>query len=90
MDLPSRERWYEYSRARDQMLEATDTKFAPWFILNSDDKRRARLNCIRHILDQIPHKEVQKRKIKLPDRSDKGAYNDAASLKGRKFVREAY
>src|SRR5262245_20039610 len=54
MDLPSREKWYKYSRARDRMLEHTDTKQCPWYILNSDDKKRARLNCIRHILDQIP------------------------------------
>src|SRR5258705_5964427 len=52
MDLPSRSRWFEYSRARDQMLEATDTKWAPWYILNSDDKKRARLNCIHHLLRQ--------------------------------------
>ena len=53
MDLPSREKWFEYSRARDMMLKATDTKWAPWYILRSDDKKRARLNCIRHILE--PH-----------------------------------
>jgi polyphosphate kinase 2 (PPK2 family) len=90
MDLPSRERWYQYSRARDAMLEATDTKHAPWYILNSDDKKRARLNCIRHILDAIPHKDVPRKKITLPDRSKKGAYDDGATLKGRRFVRERY
>ena len=56
MDLESWPRWYEYSRARDRMLEATDTKHAPWYILRSDDKRRARLNCLAHILDLIPYK----------------------------------
>jgi polyphosphate kinase 2 len=90
MDLPSREKWYKYSKARDRMLEHTDTKHAPWFILNSDDKKRARLNCIRHILDQVPYKKVSHDKIKLPDRSSKGEYDDTASLKGRKFVKEVY
>src|SRR5262249_42472719 len=90
MDLPSRERWFEYSRARDEMLEATDTPTSPWHIVNSDDKRRARLNTIRHILDSIAHKEVPRKKIKLPQRSMKGEYDDAASLAKRKFVREVY
>jgi polyphosphate kinase 2 len=90
MDLPSRSKWFEYSRARDMMLGATDTKFAPWYVLGTDDKRRARLNCIRHILNLIPHKEAPREKVTLPHRSMKGAYNDAASLKGRKFVREKY
>jgi polyphosphate kinase 2 len=86
MDLPSRTKWFEYSRARDKMLEATDTKWAPWHILHSDDKKRARLNCIRHILDLIPYKKVPHEAVKLPKRSMKGAYDDRASLKGRKFV----
>ena len=90
MDLPSRSKWFEYSRARDQMLKATDTKWAPWYILRSDDKKRARLNCIRHILSLIPYKKVPREKVKLPKRSMKGAYDDQASLKGRKFVPEKY
>jgi len=90
MDLPSRERWFDYSRARDKMLEATDTKHAPWYILRSDDKRRARLNCITHLLEQIPYKKVPREKVKLPKRSMKGAYDDQAALKGRKFVPEKY
>jgi polyphosphate kinase 2 len=90
MDLPSRSKWFEYSRARDMMLKATDTKWAPWFILRSDDKKRARLNCIRHILDRIPHKKVPRPEIKLPKRSMKEAYDDQVSLKGRKFVQETY
>lgn len=90
MDLPSRSRWFEYSRARDMMLEATDTKHAPWHILRSDDKKRARLNCIRHILDAIPHKKAPREKVKLPKRSMKGAYDDQAPLKKRKFVAERY
>ena len=63
MDLPSRSRWYDYSRARDMMLEATDTKAVPWHILRSDDKKRARLNCISHILSMIPYKKVPKEKV---------------------------
>ena len=90
MDLPSRERWFDYSRARDKMLEATDTKHAPWHIVRSDDKRRARLNCITHLLEQIPYKKVPREKVKLPKRADKRAYDDEASLKGRKFVPERY
>src|SRR5262245_17827989 len=58
MDLPGRTKWYEYSRARDRMLEATDTRHAPWYILRSDDKKRARLNCITHLLSLIPYKKV--------------------------------
>jgi polyphosphate kinase 2 len=90
MDLPSRERWYQYSRARDLMLDATDTSFAPWVIVPSDDKRRARLNCIAHLLSRIPYKKAPRQKVKLPDRSMKGAYDDQATLKGRRFVREIY
>ena len=90
MDLPSRGKWFEYSRARDEMLEATDTKWAPWHVLRSDDKKRARLNCVRHILRLIDHKKLAREKIKLPKRSMKGAYDDQTSLNGRKFVPEKY
>jgi polyphosphate kinase 2 len=90
MDLPSRSKWFEYSRARDLMLKATDTKWAPWYILRSDDKKRARLNCIRHILDLIPYKKVPREKIKLPKRSMKGAYDDQATIAHRKFIPEKY
>lgn len=90
MDLPSREKWFQYSRARDLMLEATDTKTAPWYILRSDDKKRARLNCIQHILKLIPYKKVKREKINLPKRSRKGEYDDEASLKGRRFVAEVH
>ena len=90
MDLPSRRKWFEYSRARDMMLKATDTKWAPWYILPSDDKKRARLNCIRHMLSLIPYKKIPHEKVKLPKRSMKSAYDDQASLKGRKFVPEKY
>ena len=90
MDLPSRSKWFEYSRARDLMLKATDSKHAPWYILRSDDKKRARLNCLAHILNLIPHKKVEREKVKLPKRSMKGAYDDEAPLKKRKFVPEKY
>jgi hypothetical protein len=90
MDVASWPRWYEYSRARDRMLDATDTTQAPWYIVRSDDKRRARLNCISHILQSIPYKKVKRAKVKLPKRSDKGKYDDQATLKGRHFVREAF
>jgi polyphosphate kinase len=90
MDLPSRERWYEYSRARDTMLEATDTDSAPWYIVRSDDKKRARLNCITHLLELIPWKRVPRKPVKLPKRSNKGAYDDQATLEARRFVPEKY
>ena len=90
MDIESYPRWYAYSRARDMMLDATDTEDAPWHIVRSDDKDRARLNCIAHLLDLIPYKKVPRDKIKLPKRSDKGAYDDQATLKGRHFVPEKY
>jgi polyphosphate kinase 2 (PPK2 family) len=90
MDLPSRSKWFEYSRARDLMLDATDTKWAPWHILRSDDKKRARLNCISHILSLIPSKELPRQKVELPKRSMDGAYDDQQSLDGRKFVPERY
>ena len=90
MDLPSRAKWYEYSRARDAMLKATDTRLAPWVIVRSDDKKRARLNTIAHLLKTIPYKKVDKKKVKLPDRSRKHAYDDEATLAHRKFVAEVY
>jgi polyphosphate kinase 2 len=90
MDLPSRSKWFEYSRARDMMLAATDTKHAPWYILRSDDKKRARLNCIRHILKLLPYKRLPREKVKLPKRSMKHAYDDQASIARRKFVPEKY
>jgi polyphosphate kinase len=90
MDLESYPRWYEYSRARDRMFEMTDTAEAPWYIVRSDDKRRARLNCIDHLLSLIPYKKVPRAKVKLPKRSNKHRYDDHASLKGRRFVAERY
>ena len=90
MDLASRSKWFEYSRARDLMLKATDTKWARWHILRSEAKKRARLNCIAHLLTLIPYQKLPRRKVKLPERSMNGAYDDHASLKGRKFVPERY
>src|SRR5215203_3161706 len=81
MDLPARERWYDYSRARDIMLKHTDTRAAPWHIVRSDDKRSARLNTIAHLVASIPHKKLNHQaKVELPERSTKGAYNDTKSL----------
>jgi len=90
IDLPSRSKWFEYSRARDVMLAATVTKHATWYILNFDDKKRARLNCIRHVLSLVPYKDVSREKVKVPKRATKGAYDDKSLLKGRKFVPERY
>jgi hypothetical protein len=90
MDLPSRSRWYDYSRARDRMLAATDSKHAPWWIVRSDDKRRARLNTITQPLTLIPYEKLPRRKIVVPKRSTKGAYDDQATLRGRRFVPEKY
>jgi polyphosphate kinase len=90
MDLPSRSQWYDYSRARDLMLKKTDTRFAPWYIVRSDDKKAARLNTIAHVLSAIPYKKLRRKKVKLPKRSRKGAYDDTASIARRRFVRERY
>ena len=90
MDLESFRRWYDYSRARDMMLKTTDTKHAPWHVVHSDDKRRARLNCISHILNLIPYKKIHRKKVKLPKRSNKRKYDDRASLKGMTTIPEKY
>ena len=90
MDLPSRAKWYDYSRARDRMLEATDTDHAPWHILRSDDKKRARLNCIAHVLSLIPYEKVKRERVELPERSEKHAYDDQATIADRRFVPERY
>lgn len=90
MDLESYKNWYEYSKARDLMLEATDSKHAPWHIVRTDNKRRGRLNCISHILSLIPYKKIPQAKVKLPKRRNKNKYDDYASLKGRTFAAEKY
>jgi polyphosphate kinase len=76
MDLKSYSRWYDYSRARDEMFSATDTGFAPWFVARSDDKKRARLNIITHLLRQIPYTAPKRDKVKLPERQKPGGYKD--------------
>ena len=90
MDLESFRRWYDFSRARDLMFEYTDVDHAPWHVVDSNDKKRARLNIIAHILDRIPYKTLDHEKVKLPDRSTKRKYDDQASLKGRRMVKQTY
>ncbi len=90
MDTESYRRWYDYSRARDLMFKATNSKHAPWYVIRSDDKRRARLNCIAHLLKSIPYKRIKKDKVTLPKRADKGRYNDQTGLRGMNFVAERY
>jgi polyphosphate kinase len=90
MDTESYRRWYDYSRARDLMFKTTSSKHAPWHVIRSDDKRRARLNCISHLLKSIPYKRVRRDKVRLPKRSTKGRYNDQTGLRGMKFVAERY
>ena len=76
MDLKSYNRWFDYSRARDDMFKATDTPWAPWYVIRSDDKKRARLNTIAHLLKQIPYEEVQREKVKLPARQKAHGYEE--------------
>jgi len=90
MDLKSYTRWYDYSRARDAMFEATSTKQARWYVLRSDDKKRARLNGIKHILSLIPYKRVKRDKIELPKRSDRHRYKDQLDLDRINLVAEVY
>jgi polyphosphate kinase 2 len=90
MDVESFTRWDDYSKARDAMFEATDSEHAPWYVVRSDDKRRARLNIISHILGAIPHKKLSRKKVKLPDRPAHSRYDDQAALKGRHFVMQRY
>ena len=90
MDLESYHRWYEYSKARDDMFAATDKGFAPWFIVPADDKKSARLNCISHILSQIPYKKYSEPKVKLGKRSLKRKYDDQASIANRRIVPQIY
>lgn len=89
MDLESHRRWYDYSRARDDMLLSTDTSFAPWYIVNADDKRRARLNCIAHLLNLIPYQEVKREAAKLPKRQKPHGYTEPANRRYN-FVPEVF
>ena len=88
MDLKSYSRWYDYSQARDEMFKATDSGFAPWYVANSDNKKRARLNIITHLLSNIAYKQAPMEKIKLPERQKPGGYRDAKYP--FKFVEEKY
>jgi len=88
IDLKSYSRWYEYSRARDEMFAATDTPWAPWYVVRSDDKQRARLNMIQHLLNQIPYEKVPSEKISLPKRQKAGDYQDPGYP--FKFVEQKY
>jgi len=88
MDLESYSRWYDYSRARDEMFKATDTAWAPWYVVKSDDKMRARLNLITHLLSRIPYKKVPREKVVLPKRQKQGNYREPDYP--FKFVPEKY
>jgi len=90
MDLASYDRWYDYSKARDAMFEATDTDPSPWNIVRADSKKRARLNCITHLLEQFPYNDVPIEKVKFGKRKTKGAYDDVASIADRRFVPEIF
>ena len=90
MDVASFNRWYDYSRARDEMLAATHSDWAPWNIVRADNKRRARLNCISHLLSQVPYKKLTFDKVKLGKRSMKGRYDDQASIAQYRFISEKY
>jgi polyphosphate kinase len=76
MDLKSYSRWFDYSRARDEMFQATDSSWAPWYVVRSDDKKSARLNIIRHLLDNVPYQSVPREKVKLPKRQKQGDYRE--------------
>jgi polyphosphate kinase 2 len=89
-DMESRRKWYEYSRARDMMLDATDTEWAPWHIVDSNDKKRARLATIAHLLGQIPYEKVKREKVEMADRSKKHAYDDEAPMKNRRWIEKTH
>jgi polyphosphate kinase 2 len=88
MDLKSYSRWFDYSRARDDMFAATDTEFAPWYVVKSDDKRRAHLNLISHFLSRIPYKSLPREKIRLPKRQARGSYREPD--RPMRYVDETY
>ena len=89
-DLRERSLWDDYQAAYEDAIKCCSTKYAPWHIVRSDEKRRGRLNCISHLLRSIPYKRVPHTKVKLPKRSGKGRYDNQSTLKGRNFVRETY
>ncbi|MGI1680226.1 MAG: polyphosphate kinase 2 [Cellvibrionaceae bacterium] len=90
MDLEARRRWYDYSRARDRMMAATDTKECPWNIVATDDTRAGRLNCISHLLKEIPYEKTKATTVKLPRRDEAIAYDDKAPMKNRRYIDEIF
>ena len=90
MDVESFSRWYDYSRARDDMIAATSMDYAPWHVVRADSKKRARLNCISHLLSQFPYKDLPRDKVKLGKRSTKGSYDDEASIAKFNVIPEKY
>lgn len=90
MDIESFKRWYEFSKARDLMLDHTDSVHAPWHVVRSNDKKRARLNIISHILSQVPYERIERDKVTLPERSNKRKYDDDATMTARKYIPEKY
>jgi polyphosphate kinase 2 len=90
MDVESYKRWYDYSRARDDMIAATSTDYAPWHVVRADSKKRARLNCITHLLSQFPYDDLPRGKVKLGKRSTRGSYDDEASIANFNVIPEKY
>jgi polyphosphate kinase 2 len=90
MDMKARDHWYDYSKAYDRMFNATDTQHAPWHLVHTNDKKRARLNCITHLLDQIPYEDLPDPKVKLPPLQDSAGISDETILKNRHFVPEKF
>jgi len=90
MDLEARRRWYEYSLARDRMLDATDTAHAPWYLVRADNKKKARLNCISHLLSVMPYADIATEPVKLPKRSTDRKYDDKATLRARRYIPERF
>lgn len=90
MDVQSYRRWYDYSRARDDMLLATDTEYAPWYIVPADNKKRARLNCISHFLSLVPYKDLSREQVTLGKRNMKGKYDDQLFPEDKRFIPQIY
>ncbi|MEM8955615.1 MAG: polyphosphate kinase 2 [Verrucomicrobiota bacterium] len=90
MDVKARDHWFDYSKAYDRMFNATDTKHAPWHLVRTDDKKRGRLNCITHLLDQVSYKDLPAPDVKLPPLQDSKGISDEAVLKTRQFVPEKF
>ena len=90
MDLEARRRWYAFSRARDRMLDATDTKQSPWHIVPSDDKQLAHLNCISHLLEQIPYEPLGTAIVTLPKPNEEEAYDDIETMKDKRYIPQKY